>query len=159
MVWSNRKRFNQLDYSSDSPVVKESFIQWLPLPRSQKTYNMNIKFAELEREDSLMMAINGVTTQNEPFFHIMRTDFGDRCMNYHDRINLMFHIDHEVTLIQRQVYNSFMLFGDVGGFSGLLIGLGSLIVSFLNFQNAENYVAQFLYKSKSKGDERLDPRQ
>ena len=118
------------------------------------------------------MAINGLTTQNEPFFNIVRSDFGDRCLNYYDRINLMFHIDHEVTLIQRQVYNSFMLFGDVGGFSGLLIGLGSFIVSFLNFQNAENYVAQFLYKSKTnsedgdqlstedniEGEDRLDPR-
>ena len=42
-----------------------------------------------------------------------------------------------------------MLFGDVGGFSGLLIGLGSFIVGFLNFQNAENYVSQSLYKSNS----------
>ena len=110
---------------------------------------MNIKIAELEREDSLVMAIYDVTTKTEPYFHIMRTDAGDRCVFYHDRINLLFHIDHEVTLIQRQVYNSFMLFGDVGGFSGLLIGVGSFIVSFLNFQNAENYVAQFLYKSQS----------
>ena len=133
---------------------------------------MNIKIAELEREDSLVMAIYDVTTKTEPFFHIMRSDAGDRCFYYHDRINLMFHIDHQVTLIQRQVYNSFMLFGDVGGFSGLLIGLGSFIVSFLNFQNAENYVAQFLYKSNSSAkdvnrpssknkkqeEERLDPR-
>ena len=86
---------------------------------------------------------------------------------------MSFHIDPEVTLIQRQVYNSFMLFGDVGGLTGLLIGLGSVIVSFLNFQNAENYVAQSLYKSNStteNGDrksrnkeshenERLDPRE
>ena len=29
---------------------------------------------------------------------------------------MWFYIDPEVSLIQRQVYNSFMLFGDVGGF-------------------------------------------
>ena len=26
MLWSNRKRFDQLEYTNDSPVVKESFI-------------------------------------------------------------------------------------------------------------------------------------
>ena len=84
---------------------------------------------------------------------------------------MRFHIAPEVTLIQRQVYNSFKLFGDVGGFSGLLIGVGSCIVSFINFQNAENFVAQSLYSSppeknknddmtsldKSKAESRLDP--
>ena len=110
---------------------------------------MNIKIAELEREDSLLMAIYDVTTKKGPFFNIKKTEAGDRCLNYHDRINLMFHIDQEVNLIQRQVYNSFMLFGDVGGLSGLLIELGSFIVGFLNFQNAENYVSQSLYKSNS----------
>ena len=102
---------------------------------------MNVKIAELEREDNLWMAIHDVTTKTEPYFNILREDEGDRCYDYYDRINLSFHIDHEVTLIKRQVYNSFMLFGDVGGLTGLLIGLGSVIVSFLNFQNAENYVA------------------
>ena len=64
-------------------------------------------------------------------------------------MELRFHIAPEVTFVQRQVYNSFMLFGDVGGLSGLLIELGSFIVGFLNFQNAENYVSQSLYKSNS----------
>ena len=64
-------------------------------------------------------------------------------------MEMRFHIAPEVTFVQRQVYNSFMLFGDVGGLSGLLIELGSFIVGFLNFQNAENYVSQSLYKSNS----------
>ena len=70
LLWSNRKRFDQLDYSSNSPVVKESFIQWFPVPRSQKSYNMNVKVAELEREDNLLMAIYDVTTKTEPYFNI-----------------------------------------------------------------------------------------
>ena len=79
----------------------------------------------------------------------------DRCADYNDRVNLWFYIDSEVSLIQRQVYNSFMLFGDVGGFLGLLIGVGSFIVNFTNFQNAENYVAQSLYKSPPEDKEEI----
>ena len=55
-------------------------------------------------------------------------------------------IHPEVTLIERNVYNSFMLFGDVGGFSGLLLTIGSFLVSIFNFYNAENYVAQSLFR-------------
>ena len=54
----------------------------------------------------------------------------------------MFYIelDSTVTLVQRDVYNVFMLLGDVGGFSGLLYSLGGALIGILNFQNAENYV-------------------
>ena len=124
-------------------------MQWIPITRSQKSYNLNVKLGELEREDNLLMAINDVTTKTEPFFNIMKQEYADKCFYYNDRMELRFHIASEVTFVQRQVYNSFMLIGDVGGFSGFLVGLGSFIVSFLNFQNAENYVAQSLYKSNS----------
>ena len=43
-------------------------------------------------------------------------------------------------MVERQVYNIFMLLGDVGGFAGLLYALGSILVSIFNFANAENFV-------------------
>ena len=108
------------------------------------------------------MAIYDVTTKRETFFNMYAEELADRCNEYNDRMNIIMQIHPEATLIVRQVYNSFMLFGDVGGFLGLLIGLGSICISFLNFANAENYVAQSIYKSRpsdrSKEDERLDPR-
>ena len=54
-------------------------------------------------------------------------------------------MDAEVTLIDREVYNLFMLLGDVGGLSGLLFTFGSLLTGVINFQNAENYVVQSLF--------------
>ena len=87
------------------------------------------------------MAIYDVTTKRETFFNMNAEELADRCSEYNDRMNIIMQIHPEATLIVRQVYNSFMLFGDVGGFSGLLIGVGSFVVSFINFQDAENFVA------------------
>ena len=33
-LFANRKRFDQLNYSSDSPVIRESFMQWIPIAKS-----------------------------------------------------------------------------------------------------------------------------
>ena len=54
-------------------------------------------------------------------------------------------MDAEVTLIDREIYSFFMMLGDVGGLSGILITFGSLLTGVINFQNAENYVVQSLF--------------
>ena len=38
-----------------------------------------------------------------------------------------------------------MLFGDVGGFAGLLFTVGSSVVSLLTYNNAENGLTERLY--------------
>ena len=52
----------------------------------------------------------------------------------------------QVTSISREVYNSFMLFGDVGGFAGLLFTLNALIVNIFTYNNTENHLAESLFK-------------
>ena len=52
----------------------------------------------------------------------------------------------QVTSISREVYNAFMLFGDVGGFSGLLFTLNAIIVSIFTHNNTENYLVESLFK-------------
>lgn len=44
----------------------------------------------------------------------------------------------DVVVVNRTVYNTFMLLGDVGGLSGLLYAVGASIVSLLTYNNAEN---------------------
>ena len=57
-----------------------------------------------------------------------------------------------MTLVERHVYNSFMLLGDVGGFSGLLFAIGSVLVRIFNFANAQNFVVQSLYEGELLDD-------
>ena len=61
-------------------------------------------------------------------------------------MQIIFELSDMVTLFERQVYNSFMLLGDVGGFSGLLYAVGAALVGVFNYANAENFVVQSLYK-------------
>ena len=42
-------------------------------------------------------------------------------------------LDDSVELVTRDVYNIFMLFGDVGGLSGLLYSLGGALIGILSF--------------------------
>ena len=32
VMWINRMRFDQLEYSKDSPVIKESLMKWFDIP-------------------------------------------------------------------------------------------------------------------------------
>ena len=57
----------------------------------------------------------------------------------------MFAVDHDVTLIDRTVYSTFMLLSDVGGLSGLLISLGSSLVSLLTYNSPENKLIEKLF--------------
>ena len=52
------------------------------------------------------------------------------------------------TIIERSVYNSFMLLGDVGGFTGFLGYLCSILVSILTYKNSTNHLTRQLYEGK-----------
>ena len=51
----------------------------------------------------------------------------------------------DVTLVTRQVYNTFMLLGDVGGLSGFFFAIGASIVSLLTYGKPENNMVEKLY--------------
>ena len=69
-LWSNRKRLNLLDYSGDSPVINESFVEFIAIPKLSKTVIYSVQLTEIEREDNLMMALDGITDVQETFFNI-----------------------------------------------------------------------------------------
>ena len=71
-----------------------------------------------------------------------------RSTDYYYRATVNIELDDSVQLVTRDVYNILMLFGDVGGLSGLLYSLGGALVGILSFQSAENFVVQSLYKAK-----------
>ena len=70
MLLSNRKRFNQLSFDKDSPIVEESFVQWSFLPPSPTLFDYKVRLSELSREDNLFMAITDVTEKEETYFQV-----------------------------------------------------------------------------------------
>ena len=96
------------------------------------------------------MALEGITDKDDTYFTLYHKQDTDRSGNrdFYTRYDLFFGLDDEVTLVERTVYNSFMLLGDVGGFSGLLYAAGAVLIGIFNFANAENFVVQSLYASQ-----------
>ena len=85
-----------------------------------------------------------ITNEEGQFFRLQRgqtssrTQFGAK---YNTRLQLDFSVSQDVVIINRNIYNTFMLLGDVGGLSGLLYAVGAYIVSFLTYNNPENTLA------------------
>ncbi len=67
-MWSNRMRFDQLEYSAKSPISKESTLNFFDIPFLQETRFFSVKESILEREDNLVMAIEALTEIEERYF-------------------------------------------------------------------------------------------
>ena len=67
-MWMNRMRFDQLEYSKETPVVQESRIEWFHVPSLQEKRLFSVKESILERQDGLIMAIASLTGIEEEFF-------------------------------------------------------------------------------------------
>ena len=56
-------------------------------------------------------------------------------------------MDRDVKTIKRQVYNSFMLLGDVGGFYGLFVSISVSVLSVINYNKTENLLIGDLFRA------------
>ena len=116
---------------------------------------MTVKETRLVREDNLFMPLEALTEVEEEFFSIEVGKTSSRTDSFHTRYQLEFYFDHDVTQIERVVYNSFMLLGDIGGFYGILVSVFSLINSLLNYHNAANYLVEQLYSKPTSESKTL----
>ena len=72
------------------------------------------------------------------------------------RFELEFYATTDVTRVQRVVYNLFMLLGDVGGLSGILVTLAAILVKLLTYKNSENHLVELLFTAGSSDDQKGD---
>ena len=63
-------------------------------------------------------------------------------------------MNSDVLQVERSVYNFFTLLGDIGGFYGISVSFGALLVSYMTFNNAENFLSKHLFSETSS--EQLD---
>ena len=50
-------------------------------------------------------------------------------------------MNRDVNKVERDVYNTFMLLGDVGGVYGIIMSITATILSLIHFQKKENILA------------------
>ena len=92
------------------------------------------------------MAITGLTEKEDTIFSIKESSVMLGNQNFNDRYIHQYRMNYAVKTTERSVYNLLMLLGDVGGLFGLLFSVFATINNVFNFQKAENFLAQSLYR-------------
>ena len=57
-------------------------------------------------------------------------------------------MSNDVVQVERAVYNSFMLLGDVGGLYGILMLFVGTILGYINFQKIDNVLAERIFSKE-----------
>ena len=99
----------------------------------------------MQREDGLFLAITGVTDEEDSAFKIEPKLTRHKWWFYNERLSLRYEMNKDVEQVERAVYNSFMLLGDVGGLYGILMLLVGTILGYINFQKIDNVLAERLF--------------
>ena len=61
-------------------------------------------------------------------------------------------LNNNVLQVERSVYNFFTLLGDIGGFYGISVSFGAFFVSYMTYNNAENFLSRHLFKGAVSDD-------
>ena len=128
---TNQKRFESDNYSRETPIVKESVTDWREIPREPQLITLEVRQTQLVREDNLIIAINDVTEFEEEYFSIEQNKIYTQ-LPERTAFELDFYLNKDLTRVERSVYNTFMLLGDVGGLYGFLSGLFAFFLGIIN---------------------------
>jgi len=77
-------------------------------------------------------------------------DSVNKVFNPLTRLDLYFFMNRDVITVKRQVYDSIMLLGDVGGLFGLFVSVASTIIGIANYQKSDNLLVSDLFKTKAQ---------
>jgi hypothetical protein len=88
-MWTNRMRFDQLEYFKETPVYKESTMKFFDIPNLLESRFFTVKESILEREDNLLMAVESLTEIEETYFDWIEQPLRTRArpeQNYHAKL-------------------------------------------------------------------------
>lgn len=79
------------------------------------------------------MELAGITGATDSIYTIKQTGSTSNTEYYHARYSMMLEIDSDVILVERSVFNFFVLLSDVGGLYGLGISCFSTLLLVFNY--------------------------
>ena len=145
LVNSNRMRFSTRDYDSKSKVVKESFLNWVPINsqlREEVVYK--IYLTDLYLQDNHFQFSD--FTEDELRIFSLKYDV-KRPYEFFDSVHLQVTIEFDLTLhrVDRNVYGVLDWVGDVGGlYEGVYLILYIILV-FTQFHDFEHFLIEYLF--------------
>ena len=104
--------------------------------------------SEVIHDDNLLIALEGVTDEDGYYIQAEPGQISSRIVFSRDssiKLQLYYSVDPDVILIDRTVYSTFMLLGDVGGLTGLLFTVSASLVSLLTYNKPENKLVEKLF--------------
>ena len=123
---------------------------WYEIPKYNQKIINKVVMTELQRKDSLLIDLTGITDKEDSYLQIELDAYETRTRNLNARLQYEIFFDRDEVVIERSVYNTFMLLGDVGGLSSILFTIGSIFNQIWHTNNAENFLAKQLYVKREK---------
>ena len=123
---------------------------WYEIPKYNQKIINKVVMTELQRKDSLLIDLTGITDKEDSYLQIELDAYETRTRNLNARLQYEIFFDRDEVVIERSVYNTFMLLGDIGGLSSILFTIGSIFNQIWHTNNAENFLAKQLYVKREK---------
>mmetsp|Transcript_13143 Transcript_13143/g.16723 ORF Transcript_13143/g.16723 Transcript_13143/m.16723 type:complete len:137 (-) Transcript_13143:900-1310(-) len=133
MTLSNTEEFDHESYLTETPITKKSLINYYTMPITRTARNIYIHRGQVSHDDTLLMAIAGVTGVESDFFSMEEQTSHSRTTAANTRLMLDYQMSLDLREESRTVYNFFDVLGNVGGLSGILFSLAAAISSTLTF--------------------------
>ena len=74
----------------------------------------------------------------------------NKVLNPLTRLDFFIFMNRDVISVKRQVYDSIMLLGDMGGLFGLIFSICSTILGIANYQKSDNLIVSDLFKTTAQ---------
>ena len=123
---------------------------WYEIPKYNQKIINKVVMTELQRKDSLLIDLTGITDKEDSYLQIELDAYETRTRDLNARLQYEIFFDRDEVVIERSVYNTFMLLGDIGGLSSILFTIGSIFNQIWHTNNAENFLAKQLYVKREK---------
>ena len=98
----------------------------------------------------MLIDLTGITDKEDSYLQIELDAYETRTRDLNARLQYEIFFDRDEVVIERSVYNTFMLLGDIGGLSSILFTIGSIFNQIWHTNNAENFLAKQLYVKREK---------
>ena len=155
VILENTSRFDNGNYLEDAnfesgKIVKESRVKWVGI-NSQLRQEManDIRITSVELQDWKVINLNDLTVKNEtifaPVYKSMRPyEFPDTV-----HVSISYEMDLTKHFISREVYTWLDWLGDIGGLSGMLYPLGSVIMMLLVGNGLYHLLLKAVFKEEN----------
>ena len=161
---TNERLFNPENYSAD-PFVKQSiFTKHFINHAMDRRVKYNVRQQVIEDDKYSLISLPGFTEDESTGFSLEhhqssaaepKTLDGYGTYYLQEKLALIIQHTRDTNKIHRFIYTYADAFDSTGGLSGILVYVGYLFVSTLNYNSAENYLASRLYSAKPGN--RLNP--